>query len=102
MAIFELRLPPPSAITLIVREGASFVPDRDTYLRAGDQLLLIATHHTRQAVEQRLRAVGRAGRLARWHGETGDPRCATTFHAPVGCRHAGLAPPRTRRCAAVA
>ena len=73
VAIFELRLPAPAAITLIVRDGAAFVPDRDTYLRAGDELLLIATQHTREAAEQRLRAVGRAGRLAGWRGETGNP-----------------------------
>ena len=73
VAIFELRLPAPAAITLIVRDGTSFVPDRDTYLRAGDHLLLVATQRTREAVERRLRAVGRAGRLAGWRGENGDP-----------------------------
>ncbi|MEU7907413.1 potassium/proton antiporter [Actinoplanes sp. NPDC049118] len=73
VAVFELRLPAPAAIMLIVRDGISLVPDRDTYLRAGDELLLIATQHTREAAERRLRAVGRAGRLAGWHGETGNP-----------------------------
>jgi cell volume regulation protein A len=73
VAIFELRLPAPAAITLIVRDGTSFVPDRATYLRAGDELMLVATQHTREAAERRLRAVGRAGRLAGWHGESGNP-----------------------------
>jgi cell volume regulation protein A len=73
VAIFELRLPAQAVITLIVRDGAAFVPDRDTYLKAGDELLLIATEHTREAAERRLRAVGRAGRLAGWRGETGNP-----------------------------
>jgi cell volume regulation protein A len=73
VAIFELRLPPPTAITLIVREGTALVPDRHTVLREGDELLLITTPDSREAAERRLRAVGRAGRLAGWHGETGDP-----------------------------
>ncbi|MEV1084081.1 potassium/proton antiporter [Streptomyces sp. NPDC050211] len=73
VAIFELRLPPPTAVTLIVRDGATTVPGHDTVLRAGDELLLITTPKVRQAAERRLRAVGRRGKLARWLGEHGDP-----------------------------
>nr|WP_237519405.1 potassium/proton antiporter [Streptomyces sp. HUCO-GS316] len=73
VAIFELRLPPPTAVTLIVRDGATTVPSHDTVLRAGDELLLITTPKVRQAAERRLRAVGRRGKLARWLGEHGDP-----------------------------
>ncbi|PZG22041.1 potassium/proton antiporter [Micromonospora craterilacus] len=69
----ELRLPPPAAITLVVRNGTAFVPDPDTRLRQGDQLLVVTTSHVRDRTERRLRAVARAGRLAHWHGETGDP-----------------------------
>jgi cell volume regulation protein A len=68
----ELRLPPGSAVTLIVRDGVSFVPGPDTHLTAGDQLLIVATAAARAATEQRLRAVSRAGKLARWYGERGD------------------------------
>ncbi|GII20924.1 potassium/proton antiporter [Planosporangium mesophilum] len=71
--IFELRLPEPCAVTLVVREGRAFVPQPTTRLTTGDQLLVVATTAQREAVERRLRAVARAGRLAAWYGETGDP-----------------------------
>ncbi|MEU1849360.1 potassium/proton antiporter [Streptomyces sp. NPDC019990] len=73
VAVFELRLPRPTVVTLIVRDGTTLVPDRDTVLRAGDELLLITTPRTREATERRLRAVGRRGKLARWLGEHGAP-----------------------------
>ncbi|SCL25296.1 cell volume regulation protein A [Micromonospora nigra] len=69
----ELRLPPPAAITLVVRDGTAFVPEPDTRLRRGDQLLVVTTPHVRDRAERRLRAVTRAGRLAHWRGEAGDP-----------------------------
>ncbi|MFI9542480.1 potassium/proton antiporter [Streptomyces sp. NPDC052016] len=72
VAVFELRLPPPTVLTLIVRDGATLVPRHDTLLRNGDELLLITTPATREAAERRLRAVGRRGKLARWFGEKGD------------------------------
>jgi cell volume regulation protein A len=68
----ELRLPSGSAVTLVVRDGRSFVPDTTTALRAGDELLVVATNECRSAVEQRLRAVSRRGRLAAWLGERGE------------------------------
>jgi potassium/hydrogen antiporter len=54
-----------------VRDEAAFTPDGETRLRERDQLLVVATAESRDGAEQRLRAVDRAGRLARWHGETG-------------------------------
>ncbi|GAA1551355.1 potassium/proton antiporter [Actinomadura kijaniata] len=69
--IFELRLPKGAQITLIVRDGASFVPEPTTPLRAGDTLLVITTEEAREAAERRLRAVSRRGKLAGWFGETG-------------------------------
>jgi cell volume regulation protein A len=71
VAVFELRLPPPTVVTLIVRDGTTLVPDHDTVLRAGDELLLITTPNAREAAECRLRAIGRRGKLARWFGEHG-------------------------------
>ncbi|WP_328299207.1 potassium/proton antiporter [Streptomyces sp. NBC_00435] len=71
VAVFELRLPPPAVITLLVRGGVTQVPGPDTVLTAGDELLLVTTSATRQATERRLRAVGRRGKLARWLGEHG-------------------------------
>lgn len=69
--IFELRLPSQAAVTLIVREGRSFVPGESTRLRAGDHLLVVTTAAYREAVERRLRAVSRRGKLAGWYGERG-------------------------------
>jgi cell volume regulation protein A len=69
--IFELRLPPGASVTLVVRDGSSFVPVPTTALRAGDTLLVISTDKVRDAAERRLRAVSRRGKLAGWFGETG-------------------------------
>ncbi|GAA0551946.1 potassium/proton antiporter [Actinomadura livida] len=69
--IFELRLPPGASVTLIVRNGSSFVPEPTTPLQAGDTLLVVTTDAVREAAERRLRAVSRKGRLAGWFGETG-------------------------------
>ncbi|WP_456248574.1 potassium/proton antiporter [Longispora urticae] len=66
--IFELRLPAPAAITLVVRRGEAFVPERRTRLRIGDELLVVTGADNRPAVEDRLRAVARGGPLARWYG----------------------------------
>ncbi|WP_106409662.1 potassium/proton antiporter, partial [Streptomyces odonnellii] len=64
----ELRLPSGSAVTLVVREGKSFVPSPSTVLRRGDELLVVATDPVRDAAERRLRAVGQGGKLAGWLG----------------------------------
>ena len=67
----ELRLPPGAVITLVLRDGVGFVPDPRTRLRAGDNLLIVATADVRDLAERRLRAVSRRGRLARWLGDDG-------------------------------
>ncbi|MFJ6569781.1 potassium/proton antiporter [Streptomyces sp. NPDC091292] len=64
----ELRLPPGAAVTLVVRDGKSFVPAPSTVLRRGDELLVVATDPVRDAAEARLRAVGHGGKLAGWLG----------------------------------
>ncbi|WP_113703577.1 potassium/proton antiporter [Nonomuraea lactucae] len=69
--IFELRLPAGAAVTLVVRDGRSFVPSGDTRIRADDQLLVVTTAACRDEVERRLRAVSRMGKLAGWFGERG-------------------------------
>ncbi|GGO47625.1 K+/H+ antiporter [Streptomyces daqingensis] len=76
VSVAELRLPPPTVVTLAVRDGTVIVPRQDTVLCVGDELLLVTTPATRDAAERRLRAVGRRGRLARWFGEQGDPEPA--------------------------
>lgn len=66
--VSELRLPAGAAVTLVVREGKSFVPLPTTVLRRGDELLVVATDPVRDAAEARLRAVGQGGKLAGWLG----------------------------------
>jgi cell volume regulation protein A len=66
LEVFELRLPAGANITLVVRDGTSFVPGTRTVLRRGDQLLVVTTSAVRDQTESRLRAVSRGGRLALW------------------------------------
>jgi len=70
--IFELRLPSECAVTLVVRDGKAIVPDSSTRLRTGDEMLVVAASPVRDTAERRLRAVSRRGRLAGWHGESGE------------------------------
>jgi cell volume regulation protein A len=63
----ELRLPPGSALSLVVRKGIGTVPTGETRLETGDQLLVVATTDSRTAAEERLRAVSKDGKLARWY-----------------------------------
>jgi cell volume regulation protein A len=70
--VSELRLPAGAAVTLVVRDGKSFVPLPSTVLRRGDELLVVATDPVRDAAERRLRAVGQGGKLAGWLGTGGN------------------------------
>jgi cell volume regulation protein A len=72
VTVLELRLPDPSVITLIIRDGHTFVPQPDTRITIGDELLIVTTTKTRAAAERRLRAVSRRGKLAHWFGEFGE------------------------------
>jgi cell volume regulation protein A len=67
----ELRLPPGAHVTLVVRGDRSLVPDLNTQLMHGDQVLVVASSAVRDEAEARLRAVARSGKLARWNGEVG-------------------------------
>jgi cell volume regulation protein A len=73
VSVLELRLPDPSVITLIIRDGHTFVPAPDTRIETGDELLIVTTTKTRTAAERRLRAVSRRGKLAYWFDEYGEP-----------------------------
>lgn len=64
--VAELRLPKGSSVSLIVRDGTTLVPQPRTVLRRGDELLVVTPRKSREAAEQRLRAVSRKGRLAQW------------------------------------
>lgn len=68
----ELRLPTGSGVSLVVRGDASFTPDGRTRLQQGDRLLVVTTSAARSAAERRIRAVDRAGPLAKWKGESGE------------------------------
>jgi len=72
VTVLELRLPDPSVITLIIRNGHTFVPQPDTRIAIGDELLIVTTTKTRAAAERRLRAVSRRGKLAYWFDEFGE------------------------------
>jgi len=73
VTVMELSLPDGAAVTLILRDGSSFVPNEQTAIRQNDHLLIVTTDDVRGDTERRLRAVARAGRLAQWRGERGDP-----------------------------
>jgi potassium/hydrogen antiporter len=72
VTVLELRLPNPSVITLIIRDGHTFVPLPETRIEARDELLIVTTSKTRAAAERRLRAVSRRGKLAYWFDEYGE------------------------------
>ncbi|MGE2692836.1 potassium/proton antiporter [Mycolicibacterium pulveris] len=72
VTVRELRLPDPSVITLIIRNGHTFVPQPDTRIAIDDELLIVTTSKTREATERRLRAVSRRGKLAYWFNEFGE------------------------------
>jgi cell volume regulation protein A len=73
VSVLELRLPDPSVITLIIRDGHTSVPTADTTLRVGDELLIVTTRLQRDTTERRLRAVTRRGPIAHWFDEYGEP-----------------------------
>jgi cell volume regulation protein A len=73
VSIVELRLPDPAVITLIIRDGRTLVPDADTKLNPGDEMLVVTTRKRRELAERRLRAVDRRGPLAHWFDEYGEP-----------------------------
>jgi cell volume regulation protein A len=70
----ELRLPRGATVSLVVRNGEGFTPNAETRLRELDQLLVVATAEARGAAEERIRAVDRRGKLARWHLTQPDRR----------------------------
>jgi potassium/hydrogen antiporter len=65
----ELRLPAGAQVNLVVREGRPMVPGPSTVLLLGDAVLLVVPSDVRAEAEDRLRAVSRGGKLARWLGE---------------------------------
>ncbi|WP_432511374.1 potassium/proton antiporter [Kineococcus sp. SYSU DK001] len=64
--VFELRLPRGANVSLVARDGSTFVPQPRTVLRRGDDLLVVTSTAERRAVEERLQAISRDGKLAGW------------------------------------
>jgi potassium/hydrogen antiporter len=62
----ELRLPEHTVVSLIIRDDQPFFPSGRERIKVGDELLIVTPEAQREATEQRLREVGRGGRLARW------------------------------------
>ena len=67
----ELRLPPGSSVSLVIRHGEPFVPELTTRIERGDALLVVTPRRMRAATERRLRAVSQGGRLAGWRARRG-------------------------------
>ena len=67
--VFELRLPEGANVTLVVRGGKGFVPENNTVLRRGDQLLVVSTAEVKAQAEKRVRSVSQHGRLAGWRDD---------------------------------
>lgn len=68
----ELRLPVGSTLGLQVRDGVTSALEPTTQIRTGDVLLVFTVPARRLAVERRIRAVHRSGRLAHWRGDAGE------------------------------
>jgi cell volume regulation protein A len=71
--IGELRLPSQTVVSLIVRDQTPVTPSSRDRIKVGDELLIVTPSSQREVTEERLRALGRGGRLARWRagGRTG-------------------------------
>ena len=69
VTVFELRLPPSTVVSLIIRDGKPFAPNARDVVRSGDELLVVVPSRFRDRVEARFKQVSRAGRLSRWREE---------------------------------
>ena len=94
VSIIELRLPDPSVVTLIIREGRTFVPTDDTQLKIGDELLIVTTRTRREATERRLRRSAAAAR-----SRTGSTNTASRTNRPAPAHPAHSERPRVTTAA---
>src|SRR3954469_578175 len=70
--VWELDLPTEAALVFVIRDGRGIVPEPTTVLREEDDLMVVVPREARDRTEQRLRAVSRSGRLARFYGDRGE------------------------------
>jgi cell volume regulation protein A len=66
LEVGELRLPQHALVSLIIRDQEPLTPAARDRLKVGDELLIVTPSAQRVTTENRLRALGRSGRLARW------------------------------------
>ncbi len=71
LTLLEVTLPRGAVVSLVVRDDTVLVPGPEERLRTGDRLVIAVASDQVEATEARLRALARAGRLARWFGEHG-------------------------------
>lgn len=64
--IGELRLPQHTVVSLVIRDDAAFSPAPRDRIKVGDELLIVTPTAQRLVTEERLRSLGRRGRLAGW------------------------------------
>jgi cell volume regulation protein A len=64
--VSELRLPRHTVVSLIIRDQRPFYPSAQERIKVGDELLIVTPTVHREQTEERLRALGRSGRLAGW------------------------------------
>ena len=67
--IGELRLPKHTVVSLIIRGDRPFAPAERERIKVGDELLIVTPEAQRVNTEQRIHALARGGRLARWRGD---------------------------------
>ncbi len=68
----ELRLGRDTVVSLIIRDQRPFYPAARERIKVGDELLIVTPEAQREATEDRLRSLGRGGRLARWRSVSPD------------------------------
>ncbi|HEY5822013.1 MAG TPA: potassium/proton antiporter [Propionibacteriaceae bacterium] len=68
----ELRLPKHTVVSLIIRDETPFYPAGRERIKVGDELLIVTPAAQREITEDRLRSLGRGGRLARWRSVGSD------------------------------
>jgi cell volume regulation protein A len=70
--VAELRLPKHTVVSLIIRDERPFYPSGQERIKVGDELLIVTPESQRERTEERLRSLGRGGRLARWRTRDAD------------------------------
>jgi potassium/hydrogen antiporter len=72
--IAELRLPKDTVVSLIIRGSTPFTPSARDRIKVGDELLVVTPTDQRDVTEERLRELGRGGRLARWRDRASNDK----------------------------